>query len=407
MALGQAGSAAVGLVSVRLLTGLVGPEEYGTLALALTLGVLSNQTAFGPLSAGLMRLYPSTHKRGIVGSLLETRRNLLVQGGLVFLVPASIGSLVSLIVGAEQISALLMLACLVALAGGVETTAVSLQSAARRRGWAALSGVTGPALRYGFGVLFAVVLVPSAVTVLLGYCFGAACVAMLQRCQIRRLFGTLTARPSDSSDLQRELVRYTWPFSVWGLFFWLQLASDRWALAFFRDSHEVGLYAALFQIGYYPVMQVMTVLGGFIQPIIFARAQSVDNRSAHRASIAAAACAAGLTLLGTICAAAFSGRIIGVVLDERYVDIGSLLPWVVLAAGLFSVGQMFNNIALTEFASKTLLWPSLFTSLFGVSLTFLLARQWGIAGVVSANVAYSLLFLVWTGKRAREASRVS
>src|SRR5438874_2297495 len=52
---------------------------------------------------------------------------------------------------------------------------------------------------------------------------------------------------------------YAWPFAAWGIFTWMQTASDRWALQG-RGTSEVGFYAALYQLGYYP----MTLLSGFL-----------------------------------------------------------------------------------------------------------------------------------------------
>ena len=70
---------------------------------------------------------------------------------------------------------------------------------------------------------------------------------------------------------RNEILNYSPPFGVWGVFTWFQLASDRWALKLFTSPSEVGVFAVLYQLGYYPVTLLTGMLVTLISPILFER----------------------------------------------------------------------------------------------------------------------------------------
>jgi len=76
---------------------------------------------------------------------------------------------------------------------------------------------------------------------------------------------------------QARIIRYSWPFTTWGVFTWFQLASDRWALNLFASSSAVGFFAVLYQLGYYPVTLLTGMLVTLVSPILFERSGNADD----------------------------------------------------------------------------------------------------------------------------------
>ena len=65
MFMGQIGTGIAGLVGVKVLTNVLGPSEFGRLALANSIVMLiSTIFLFGPLSQGLMRFWSICRDRG-------------------------------------------------------------------------------------------------------------------------------------------------------------------------------------------------------------------------------------------------------------------------------------------------------------------------------------------------------
>ena len=63
------------LALVRVLTGYLSPEEYGHLALGLTISTLFGQVIFGGIRAGIMRFYAiAREEQDLHGYLAATRR---------------------------------------------------------------------------------------------------------------------------------------------------------------------------------------------------------------------------------------------------------------------------------------------------------------------------------------------
>jgi O-antigen/teichoic acid export membrane protein len=67
------------LVGVRILTGVLSPEVYGELALGMTVAVLVNQIALGPLSNASLRFFASARDAGELPSFLAALKKLLLK----------------------------------------------------------------------------------------------------------------------------------------------------------------------------------------------------------------------------------------------------------------------------------------------------------------------------------------
>src|SRR5207247_10934457 len=83
--------------------------------------------------------------------------------------------------------------------------------------------------------------------------------------------------------------------------------SDRWALQVFASTQDVGLYAALFQLGYYPNVVLAGVAVQFLAPIYFQRAGEArdSQRNAQIARLTWHLTAVALAVTAVGCAAAF------------------------------------------------------------------------------------------------------
>jgi O-antigen/teichoic acid export membrane protein len=407
---GQAAAAVGSLVGVRLLTQVLSPRSYGELALAMTLATLVQQTILLPIAGASLRFFGPAQEAGQLRAFWGAVRHLSVMavlgigvaGGVVLI---ALGSL-----GEARWIGLATAALLFAILFGFCTILDAMQNAARQRVVVAFHDGIGSWLRFLSAVVLVLLFRPSSAAAMSGYAAASALVLFSQVAFFHKRLQSLGRSESEPAPLlkhswMRHLVNYAWPFSSWGVFTWAQMASDRWALQANATAVQVGLYLALYQLGYYPILLASGLLSQLAGPVLFARAgdgsdpERVRRASAwnHRIVI--------LTLIGTALATAVAflvhRQVFTLLVAPAYRSVSRFLPWMILAGGLFAAGQLAVLSLLAGTASKGLIAPKITTALLGVALNFAGAHWFGIAGVVAANVALSLFYCVWLAVQTR------
>jgi O-antigen/teichoic acid export membrane protein len=112
----------------------------------------------------------------------------------------------------------------------------------------------------------------------------------------------------------------------------------------------------------------------------------------------------GLTFLGTAAAWILHAWLFNLLVGVEFRSSSHLLPWIVMAGGLFSAGQLLALNNFVEVDSRSLLIPKIGTAVVGVGCNFAGARYFGINGVVAGLLSFSLIYLVWILALARRAT---
>lgn len=406
---GQA-MAMIGLLAgVRLLTELLDPIAYGKLALGMTVATLVSQTLLGPLGNGASRFYaPAAERNDLGGYLIAVRRLVLqVVGVIVFLM---IGASVGLPwMGAAHWTALAVTAFLFAVLSGSSSLMSGVQNAARQRSIVALHQGMESWLRWLCAAGLMIWLGASAVVAMAGYAVAAA-VVLASQCWFFRK-ATPERRPfaGRATHWKREIWSYSWPFAAWGIFTWAQLASDRWALELFTTPQEVGLYAALFQLGYYPIATATGMIVQFLSPVFFQRAgdASDSQRRANVNELSARLIVLALIVTGTLFLVTlfFHQPLFSAFVADEYRAVSQLLPWVVLGGGLFATGQTIALNLMSQLKTRSMIAAKIVTAILGVAFSFAGAFVSGITGVVGAGVLFALVYVLWMANLAGKQDR--
>jgi O-antigen/teichoic acid export membrane protein len=309
VALGQAVAALGAIVGVRLLTAFMNPTAYGELALALTIGMLSQQFILGPLSQPLGRFFAPKQESNQLSVYFRAGLVLLTQGSAAVLFFAVLSIAGVWVTGQVRWIPVVLLAFLLALVNGYEGGLDAIQNAARHRIVVAWHDGLGQWARFGMAILLIVFLESSGTVALMGYALGGVVVLVSQVVFLKMLLLKgipWAANQVDINNCVRQMHAFAWPFAGWGLFTWAQVASDRWALQVFGATGVVGLYAALFQVGYAPIY-FLTGLGvQLFSPILFGWAGDASDpgrlKRAFRLNHLLLAGALALTTAGTLLA---------------------------------------------------------------------------------------------------------
>lgn len=399
--IGQIAVVSASLVLVRVLTEHLDPTQYGQLALALTLGALIGQVAFSGAMPGIMRYYAIAAEKGEASEYLQAARRMMGYGTLVAL-GLSVLLLPGLfLLGKGDMLVLAGMTIVFTILGNFNTTQSMIQNAARQRKIVAFHGSLDAWLRVLFAAGFLVWLGNSAKVVIVAYILSLLLVLISQAIFIRRLIPQQASRAAEPTTWETQIWQYSKPFVYFNVFTWIQASSDRWALDTFTSTHDVGLYAVLMQLGYTPIGIVAGLMTTLIGPILFQRsgntADAYRNANVHKRAWQITVIALLSTLLACLFAYLFHGWIFRILVATQYHSVSYLLPWMILAGGLFATGQMLSLKLMSDLNTQALIWPKIVTSLLGALFSFAGAYFAGLIGIVYAAVAFSVLQFLWLG----------
>lgn len=398
---GQVAALAGALLLVRVLTERLEPAQYGQLALGLTVAGLVNQTVLGGISAGIARLYSIADERQALRVYFEDSVRLLVYASLavVTLGLAMMASLMSL--GYTRWVGLALAAMFFSLLSGFTGVLTGILNAARQRAAAAVNIGLDAWLKIILAAAMMLWLGSTSTAVVVGYCCSSLLILLSQLLMLGRTMPAQKA-PSSSAgghDFLRQIWSFSWPFSAWGIFSWMQQASDRWALAGFAQQEDVGLYAVLSQLGYAPVAMLTGMVITFVAPILYQRSgdarDDTRNANVHRLVWEITFASAGVTALGVLLAFLGHEWLFQILVSAEYRHVSYLLPWMVMAGGIFAAGQVLALKLMSEMKSVRMASAKIVTAVLGVAFNLIGAKVAGLAGVVSGLVAFSVVYLAW------------
>lgn len=397
--LGQAMAVLGSLVGVRILTGLLAPAAYGELALGMTVATLVNQTVLGPLSNGVSRFYAPALEQADLGGYLNAVRRLMLSatGVIVLMILLTVAGL--LIAGRTEWIVIATAALVFAILSGYNSILSGIQNAARQRSIVALHQGMESWARFLVAAGLLVLLGATSAVAMVGYAMAVILVLGSQYIFFRKIALKNVNIADNEKSWREQMWAFSWPISIFGMFTWMQIASDRWALKLFSTTQEVGLYAVLFQLGYYPISMATGMAVQFLAPIFYHRAgdasDSRRNADVNNLSWRLTGLALGVTCAAFLVAFLFHTQIFLVFVAKGYGTVSYLLPWVMLASGVFAAGQTMTLNLQSQMKTRVIMTAKIITALLGVLFNFAGAYWYGTTGIVIAGVLFSVSYFLW------------
>lgn len=396
---GQVATVVASMVLVRVLTEHLDAVQYGQLALGLTVAGLVNQVVMGGVANGISRFYSiAAEKQDLIGYLNAARRLMFYAT----MVVAAIGlvMIAGLLWLGYSIWIGLAAAILVfSVLSGYNSALNSIQSAARHRAIVAIHGGLEAWLKIGLALGVVLWFGASSSAVVIGYAVSSLVIMVSQLIFFRSSISPPQPQISRSNQWMPQMWSYSLPFSTWGLFAWGQQVSDRWALQVYASPIDVGQYAVLFQLGYTPISLVSGFLGSLLGPILFQRSgdatDQVRNANVSGLTWRMTYITLMTTLFGFVITYMLHEWLFRLLVAPGYRESSFLLPWVLLAGGIFAAGQMLALKLMSEMKSSALTIAKISTALIAIVLNVISAATAGIIGVVVALVAFSVIYFVW------------
>ncbi len=396
---GQIASVIGMLALVRVLTEFLSPAQYGQLALGLTVVSLVTQVVMGGISNGLGRFYSVASQCDDLSGYISDSQRLMAYASVVVVVIGMVMVVGLHWFGYSQWVGLTIALLIFSIFSGYQASLSGVQNAARQRHIVAIHNGLNSWLKFGFVVGALLWFGASSVTVVVGYVFATLLVTISQLYFFRRTISRSVSVSTRHRPWMREIWRFSWPFSLFGVFTWMQQVSDRWSLQVFATAEDVGRYAVVFQLGYTPIATLLGMAMIFIGPILYQRSGNATddtrNKNVHYLSWKITVLALMLTCVAFFATMTMHEWIFRVLVASEYHSISYLLPWVTLAGGIFACGQLISLKLMSEMKTRMLIAPKTITSLFGVAINIVGASMAGLHGVVIALNAFSLFYFLW------------
>jgi O-antigen/teichoic acid export membrane protein len=406
---GQVSSIAGAIILVMILTPRLNPSQYGLLAIGMTFANLIIQVVMGPLSSGAGRFYSiAERKKDLIGYLYAIKKMvayatyiIIVVGILLFFWLSSIEE--------SQWAWLVISAFVFAALSAYNSIINSIHNAARKREIVALHISLESWLKIIFALVTITLFGVSGVVVIAGYTIAALCTLASQSIFLHRLALKHKGNRINIDPWIKKIWIYSWPFAIWGIFGWLQQSSTRWALEFFEDSHEVGLFAVVTQLGYMPMVILASMMTTFISPIFFSMIGGATDKNSKENVINLVRKTVYFGFLIIACAVAISSfsheYIFQLFVNEDYWMASHFLPYVVLAGGVFSIAQLYASKMMAFMLTDKLMFASIGSSIIGIFSAYLGVYFYSTFGAVLSllvhAISYYLLLLLSVKRHIR------
>lgn len=393
VAVGQVFSAVAALVSIRIMTELLAPEEFGKLTLLVGIAALALGLTANPRLQALIRYYPDAMREGRVGVLRATGLRLIWP--LVALAVAVLAG--AWVVAAPWLGGAWYTGLLVAMlfvTDFLRSLELSLFNAARRQRDASLIYVADAWSRPLMAAVAVLALGPNADAALAGYIAGSALVVLAMRAAMR-LEGSFERHihPAGDSpgmtDLASSIRRYALPLAPIAIFGWLSGMGDRYVIAGLLSLEDAGLYAAAYGLASRPFLMLGGVVELTMRPVLQNAVAAGNTPLIARAKATWLLIMAASAAFGVLSFVLLSDWLGHLLLAPQYRTATALMPWIALGYALYVVSNVFSRLCYVFDDTKAVLWLTVAGSMIGV---LILVPAIGVGGLAGAAVATALRF---------------
>lgn len=382
---------------LRVQTELLDPAAYAQLALAMTLFSFGQVVVYGGLNHAITRLYAVAPRYGGLVAYRSSARSRFLRASGLWTVALGMLAGMAWLGGHPEWVLLIAVVLPYSLLNGALSALIALGNATRARRLVALHQAADATLKVVLVLLGAHLVSPSVPVLFVAY--ASASLLVLLSLSVRQRAWRMQSAPENQTCVDQVFSRFSGPIYIWAPFTWVLLVADRWALQGFAGAHALALYSVAAQMSLGPARIGMSAVLRFLSPRLFDHLES-DAAAALSRLWSATRWALVLTGFAFAIAALFHGQIARILVAPEYQTASVLLPWLVLTAGFTATAELVVLRLFGTMNSAALLRPRIATAVLGSALICLGAWQFGLWGVVAAQVAQSALFLMWSMIRA-------
>lgn len=185
---------------------------------------------------------------------------------------------------------------------------------------------------------------------------------------------------------------YAWPLTILAFWSWMNNYFDRFAIEYYLDVKEVGIYNANYTVG----SKFFILLNPFFLTLLVPNVYNSNPIKVRKAAInkyAKLYTLASIPVLLTIYLLKdFVGKVL---LSESYQSGFYLIFWIALAYFFLTLVYLYETIFYAESKTKVILYSNIISAIFNVLLNVLLIPIYGLNGAFMATLtAFGIRFIV-------------
>jgi O-antigen/teichoic acid export membrane protein len=395
----------------RFLTRLMSTDEYGKLALAISLSTLAVLIFGDPIGKTAVRFYSLWCRAGKPYGFMQTLVKSLVRAmggiGLCCIIIIISGYYITAVPG----SYFVLVTGFFAIALVFNRVAMGLEDAARKRRFRGILQGSFEIMRFVFAIGFIIIFaLPVAETVLSGFVLAGILAVTAHGIFLYLLFRTDPAEKKghahtgfqmDVSRMDNACMRsFQSPLIISSACIWLVMMAERWVLKYYGGPGDVGGYAAVYQLAFIPMLLVSNFLILLIEPVLY-QVVELDGKTAsaeqtqriNNYAVFGILSFSFLLFLGLL----FSYPMVGsLLLGVEFRSYSWMFPWLLLAGGCFAAARQL--LLKLSYDMRTDLLAAIWAGVAVVAVAAYVtgALYWQLKGILVAIVAVNMALVVFS-----------
>ena len=401
----QVGTAIAGLLGVKLLTNILGPSEFGIFILANTVVALMANLLFVPLGQGLMRVWSISQGRGDLGTFYAVSRMFEKYVIIISIIVATVLVIISVNIKGRNWAILMAFSMMTGITSGCLRLRVSVFTAARKRKWVSLLNIGNTVLKPLIAAGFILLINKNATWAMVGYLVATFIITVLAErfynCIVSNTVSSTLMKNNILSSIKKDIISFSWPFAMWGIFNWIYVSCDKWALQAYHGVEVVGAFAVVSQLAIASLVYSYNFLNSLFVPIAFQRAGDLNNNQNIISANKILVIMTIIYILGIIILillfSVFHYPLVLLISNIQFAELSFLLPWLTFAWSLFYIGQILSNFGMLANQPQVYIVPKIVSAIVAGICTFYLSNKIGSAGVVYGLIIAGIIYALWCG----------
>lgn len=387
------------VLTIKLLTNILSTEEYGRLALGLSISGMVGMFTFNPLSTYVLRYYSIFKERDEIAVFNNVILRSCFVITMVILFLLSLFLIYTFWIKLPDWRLLFTQSVIFAILSGGLLCANSLLKAIRNQKSVAILKITEVCLKLFFAYLLVYSIGRYGVNVILGYsiAIGIVFVSNISILKKEDLLDFNFKKTEGIRKNESELLKFISPLFFFAIFGVITSFADKWVVKSMFTISDVGKYTAIYQIAFIPTL-VIGAINGYAMPIIFNYAGDKNKISQDDISNKLLSITIILTIilyLSFISVFFIEGkRIISILTTEEYSNQYVLLWVISIALMIFEIGQQLCYKGYNQKKTSIYIIPKAIYSLVFIIFAYVFSRSIGVKGVAYSLVISSVFYVV-------------
>ncbi len=401
--LGQVLSVGLGFAILKILSKM-GTYDFGIYSLILTIIAFFGLIFYGPIQQGFLRFYYDYAEKNKTGIFVKLTYKILIISAVSLFILSVISVVVTKLFGLTEFVLLFFLAGVYVFTFKINEFFNSALNLLRKRKENSL--LQGTEKIISIASLFLLLsnkylTLTNVMLVLITVTFSFSIVKYLffkKYLPKEDSFDQTTIKESQV-EIRSKVFKYILPFLLWGLAGWLQQNGEKWIIANYLSTSDVGIYAIMIAIANALVVVPNNIINDFAMPIIYQQYSDLNNKEkllTGRLYIRINMLLIFfISMVSTLITYLWGRQLIIIISNESYAVYWQLLPLICFGSGLFLTGQAQTVVGLALNKPDKYIFPKISIGIISVVLNIILINQFGLSGIAYSIIIIGLTYVLY------------